>query len=113
MEIVLSDRVAKLKPSASIAAKAIVNELRAQGRHIIDFTIGEPDLDTPAAIVEAGIAAMRAGEDDLAARAGRRRRRPGDRRKEGAAKHVGVQEPAWNSKGMSNHAHLSVFCMVR
>lgn len=62
MKIPLSERVTRLKPSASIAAKAIVNELRAQGRSIVDFTIGEPDLDTPPHIVEAAIAAMRAGD---------------------------------------------------
>lgn len=62
MTITLSDRVNALKPSASIAAKAIVNDLRAQGRQIIDFTIGEPDLDTPPHIIEAAIEAMRAGD---------------------------------------------------
>ena len=62
MSIPLSDRVTALKPSASIAAKAIVNELRAQGRKIVDFTIGEPDLDTPSHIIDAAIAAMRAGD---------------------------------------------------
>jgi aspartate aminotransferase len=62
MKISLSERVTRLKPSASIAAKAVVNELRAQGRSIVDFTIGEPDLDTPPHIVEAAIAAMRAGD---------------------------------------------------
>ena len=62
MKISLSERVTRLKPSASIAAKAIVNDLRAQGRSIVDFTIGEPDLDTPPHIVEAAIEAMRAGD---------------------------------------------------
>lgn len=62
MTISLSDRVMRLKPSASIAAKAIVNDLRAQGRKIVDFTIGEPDLDTPPHIIEAAIAAMQAGD---------------------------------------------------
>lgn len=62
MNIPLSNRVNSLKPSASIAAKAIVNDLRAQGRKIVDFTIGEPDLDTPPHIIEAAISAMRAGD---------------------------------------------------
>lgn len=62
MNIPLSNRVKSLKPSASIAAKAIVNDLRAQGRKIIDFTIGEPDLDTPPPIIEAAIAAMHSGD---------------------------------------------------
>ncbi|HAR51205.1 MAG TPA: aspartate aminotransferase, partial [Roseovarius nubinhibens] len=52
MEITLSERVMRLKPSASIAAKAIVNDLRAKGRRIVDFTVGEPDLDTPAHIID-------------------------------------------------------------
>ncbi len=62
MDIPLSGRVTRLKPSASIAAKAIVNDLRARGRRIVDFTVGEPDLDTPAFIIDAAIAAMRAGD---------------------------------------------------
>lgn len=60
--ISLSERVTRLKPSASIAAKAMVNDLRSQGRKIIDFTVGEPDLDTPPHIVEAGVKAMRSGD---------------------------------------------------
>lgn len=62
MNLPLSERVTLLKPSASIAAKAIVNDLRAQGRKIIDFTIGEPDFDTPEHIVAAGVAALRSGD---------------------------------------------------
>ena len=62
MEITLSERVMRLKPSASIAAKAIVNDLRAKGRRIVDFTVGEPDLDTPAHIIDVAVAAMRNGD---------------------------------------------------
>jgi aspartate aminotransferase len=66
----LADRVAKLKPSASIAAKKRVTELLAAGRQIIDFTIGEPDLDTPAHIIDAAIAAMRGGDTHYTATPG-------------------------------------------
>ena len=45
-----------------MAAKALVDKLRADGRDIVDFTIGEPDLNTPDHIVEAAIAALRNGE---------------------------------------------------
>ncbi|MGN6470199.1 MAG: pyridoxal phosphate-dependent aminotransferase [Rhizobiaceae bacterium] len=62
MSIELSERVKILKPSASIAAKQRVIQLEAVGQHIIDFTLGEPDIGTPAPIIEAAIAAMRRGE---------------------------------------------------
>ena len=58
----LSDRINRIKPSPSMAAKALVDRLRAEGRDIIDFTIGEPDLPTPPHIIEAAIAAMVDGE---------------------------------------------------
>lgn len=58
----LSDRINRIKPSPSMAAKALVDRLRAEGRDIVDFTIGEPDLPTPPHIVEAAIAAMVDGE---------------------------------------------------
>ena len=70
MSITLSERVNRLKPSASIAAKKRVGELQAAGRHIVDFTLGEPDLDTPAFIMEAAIAAMRAGQTHYTATQG-------------------------------------------
>ena len=70
MSIDLSERVKRLKPSASIAAKKRVGELQAAGRHIVDFTLGEPDLDTPAFIVEAAIAAMRDGQTHYTATQG-------------------------------------------
>ncbi|GAB3625952.1 aspartate aminotransferase [Pandoraea terrae] len=57
----LSERIHRIKPSPSMAAKALVDKLRAEGRDIIDFTIGEPDLPTPDHVIEAAIAAMRAG----------------------------------------------------
>ena len=47
MSVTLAERVVRLKPSASIAAKQMVADLQAAGRHIVDLTIGEPDLDTP------------------------------------------------------------------
>ena len=70
MSVKLAERVAKLKPSASIAARKKVTELQAAGRHIIDFTIGEPDFETAPHIVEAAIAAMRNGETHYTPTAG-------------------------------------------
>src|SRR3546814_8429733 len=59
-----------MKPSASIAAKKIVSDLQASGHEIIDLTIGEPDIATPAHIVDGALAAMRSGETHYTPSAG-------------------------------------------
>ncbi|WP_338525304.1 pyridoxal phosphate-dependent aminotransferase [Pseudomonas batumici] len=58
----LSNRVLAIEPSPSIAANALVTQLRGEGRDIVNFTIGEPDLDTPRHILEAAQQAMFSGE---------------------------------------------------
>ncbi|WP_454753243.1 aminotransferase class I/II-fold pyridoxal phosphate-dependent enzyme [Cupriavidus necator] len=59
---IISSRMGLIKPSPSIAAKALVDDLRAQGQNVLDFTIGEPDLPTPAHIGAAANAAIARGE---------------------------------------------------
>lgn len=70
MTIRLAERVDKLKPSASIAARKKVTELQSAGHHIIDFTIGEPDFSTPDHIIQAAVSAMRNGETHYTPTAG-------------------------------------------
>jgi aspartate aminotransferase len=60
--IPLSARVGRIKPSPSMVARMRAQELKAQGKDIIDLTTGEPDFDTPAHIQQAATAAMAAGE---------------------------------------------------
>ena len=67
----LADRARAIKPSPSMAAKARVDQLRAQGRDIVDFTVGEPDLSTPAHIVRAGME-LRGGDIRYTASVGSR-----------------------------------------
>ena len=55
-------RVARIKPSPSVAAAARAKELRTSGADLVDMTVGEPDFDTPNAVKEAGIAAIRNGD---------------------------------------------------
>lgn len=43
----LSERMKKMKPSATVELTARVEELRRQGVDIISFNVGEPDFDTP------------------------------------------------------------------
>jgi len=58
----VSNRVAQLKPSATIAVAQKARELRAAGRDIISLGFGEPDFDTPDHIKQAAIEAIRAGD---------------------------------------------------
>lgn len=43
----LSVRMKKMKPSATVELTARVEELRRNGAQIISFNVGEPDFDTP------------------------------------------------------------------
>jgi aspartate aminotransferase len=58
----VAERVRRIKPSPSTTAANLARELRAQGRDILDLTVGEPDADTPEHIKQAAIAAITAGE---------------------------------------------------
>ncbi|OGP91365.1 MAG: aspartate aminotransferase [Deltaproteobacteria bacterium RBG_19FT_COMBO_43_11] len=57
----LAARIAKIKPSETLAITAKTNALRAQGRDVIGFGAGEPDFDTPVNIKNAAIKAIEAG----------------------------------------------------
>lgn len=59
MDIKLSSRVQRIKPSPTLAVTALAAQLRAQGRDVIGLGAGEPDFHTPDPIKEAGIAAIR------------------------------------------------------
>ena len=53
----VSDRVAGIAESATLAVDAKAKALKAAGRPVIGFGAGEPDFPTPAPIVEAAAAA--------------------------------------------------------
>jgi aspartate aminotransferase len=61
-EFVPASRVSRIKSSASVAAAARVRELKAEGRRILDLTVGEPDFDTPGHIKAAAVEAISRGE---------------------------------------------------
>ena len=58
----LSSRLAKVKPSATLAVTAALAELRRQGKDVVDFGTGEPDFDTPEHIKAAAAKALAAGK---------------------------------------------------
>ena len=58
MENILSDRLNRLSPSATLAMSQRSSELKAQGVDIINMSLGEPDFNTPDHIKAAAIAAV-------------------------------------------------------
>lgn len=43
----LSTVIGQIPPSSTLAAAARANKLRAEGRDVVSFTVGEPDMPTP------------------------------------------------------------------
>jgi len=62
MSTILSNRVQKIKPSATLAVGERAKQLKAQGAKIVSMGSGEPDFDTPVNIKNAAIQAINAGE---------------------------------------------------
>jgi aspartate/methionine/tyrosine aminotransferase len=58
----LSQRSEDINPFHVMDILAQAKQLEQQGQDIIHMEVGEPDFDTPATIVEAGIAALKAGK---------------------------------------------------
>ncbi len=61
MPVTISRRVQALEPSATLAMAAKAKELKAAGKTVYDFSVGEPDFTTPVHICEAAEKAMRDG----------------------------------------------------
>ena len=59
-----------MQSSATMAAMAAAEALRASGANVCDFGAGEPDFDTPDNIKQAAERAMRAGRTKYTANAG-------------------------------------------
>ncbi len=58
----VSKRIMEIEESPTMAVMAKAAALRAEGRDIVGFTVGEPDFDTPENIKEAAIRAIKDGK---------------------------------------------------
>ena len=61
MNLSVSRRVQRVKPSPTMAMTARAARLKAEGKDIISLSVGEPDFDTPEHIADAGVEAIRKG----------------------------------------------------
>jgi aspartate/methionine/tyrosine aminotransferase len=66
----VADSLSRLGTETAFSVLARARELERQGRHVVHLEIGEPDFETPAHVVEAGIAALRGGETHYCPTAG-------------------------------------------
>jgi aspartate aminotransferase len=66
----VSENVARMQSSATLAAAQAAEALRASGVNVCDFGAGEPDFDTPENIKQAAAEAMRAGRTKYTAAGG-------------------------------------------
>jgi aspartate aminotransferase len=58
---VFSKRLDRIQPSATLAMTAKAADLRSQGIDVLNFSVGEPDFNTPANIIDAAKKAMDKG----------------------------------------------------
>ena len=68
--IPMSRMAAAVQPSATLAAGAKARQLKAEGVHVYDFSLGEPDFPTPEHICKAAYQAMLAGHTHYTPAAG-------------------------------------------
>ena len=61
-----SNRVTKIKPSFTLEMATIAAEMNSQGIDIVNFSVGEPDFNTPSHIIKAGKIAMEKGYTNTA-----------------------------------------------
>lgn len=66
----LSARARAIAPSPTMAIDAKSKQMLAQGIDVVNFSVGEPDFDTPAHIKAAGIQAIETGKTKYTAAAG-------------------------------------------
>lgn len=68
----VSDNVAKMRASSTLAAMQAAIAMRAEGLDVVDLGAGEPDFDTPENIKQAAAEAMRKGKTKYTPTAGTR-----------------------------------------
>ena len=70
MPLSISRIVEALEPSATMAMAAKAKELKAAGKTVCDFSLGEPDFTTPQHICQAAVDALSAGHTHYTAAPG-------------------------------------------
>ena len=48
----LAKRISRIQPSATLEMTAKAADLKAQGKNVLNMSVGEPDFNTPQNIIE-------------------------------------------------------------
>src|SRR5688572_29748544 len=62
MQKLTARRVEEIQPFDVMDVLSRAHPLEAQGRHVVQMEIGQPDFTAPAPVVEAGVRALREGK---------------------------------------------------
>ena len=57
----IAERLKKIKPSSTLAVTSKAKKLKGEGKDVVSFAAGEPDIDTPDFIKDAAVEAIRSG----------------------------------------------------
>ena len=66
MSMEFADRVGRVEPSATLAISDLASKLEAEGKDVVDLSVGEPDFPTPENVIDAAKDAMDAGHTGYA-----------------------------------------------
>lgn len=113
-DLPLSDRVGRLKPSATIAVARKAQELALSGAPVISFSLGEPDFATPERIRRAAVEALAAGQTHYMPTLGDRETRQAIANK--LARENGISGLTWEhiaiSSGAKHSLYLACQCLL-
>lgn len=105
----ISARMGRISPSATMGMKVKADELKAQGKDVLSFAVGEPDFPTPANVIAAAKKAMDDGQTKYTAASGTAELK--EAICEATAREIGVQYKPANvivSNG-AKHSLLNIF----
>ena len=106
MSGLISKRAATIEPSVTLSLNARANALKEAGEDVVGLAAGEPDFNTPEAISEAGIRAIREGRTRYTPGAGIRPLR--EAVAEQYSRHLGVAY-GWKEVVISHGAKHSIY----
>ncbi len=105
----IAERMGRISPSATMGMKLKADALKAQGKDVLSFAVGEPDFPTPANVIEAAKRAMDDGDTKYTAASGTAALK--EAICEATAREIGVQYEPKNvivSNG-AKHSLLNIF----